>query len=155
MNIRDKVKLYADIRLKPDSETLAKIIEEANKDDSPDPVYQIIREVSAKAVEMQENVIMSTIQTIGGHTYEDITVDKNKVLAMLKKHTAKKVILHDIGLRKVDRPDIEYSARCPECNVHICRVFRNANGRYFRFGPNHAHYCEECGQKLDWSYIFN
>lgn len=153
MNMHYRIKPYADIRLPDNSETLAKIIEEANKDDSPDPVYHVIRQLSAKVVEMQDNLIMSTIQTIGGTTYEEITVDKNKVLDMLRKHTAKKVILHEEGLRRHDSMDIEYSAHCPECNIHIRRVFKNASGRFFWFGPNHAHYCEECGQKLDWSEI--
>lgn len=146
MNIHDKVKPYADIRLKHDSETLAKIVEEANKDDSPDPVYQVIREISAKAVEMQENIIMSTIQTIGRTTYEDITVDKNKVLDMLQKYTEKKVA-HEIFDHSALQSD---TYKCPSCNHNLFKIY-SAKGKAKTYHGNMTVYCPFCGQKLDWS----
>lgn len=149
MNIHDKVKPYADIRLKPDSKTLAKIVEEANKDDSPDPVYQVIREISAKAVEMQENIIMSTIQTIGGTTYADITIDKNKVLDMLRKYNARNV-KHEVFKTSEESPLHNDTYKCPTC-LRILYKTMSIHNKVQNYTGNLSEYCPFCGQKLDWS----
>lgn len=123
--------------------------------DGPDLMGHIVQEISAKAVEMQDNIIHSTIQYIGGVKHEEITLDKNKVLDMLKKHSAKAVVLRYEGPRRHDSGDIQYSVHCPSCDYYIANVFRTEDGKYYRFGAQSNRYCSDCGQKLDWSQVFD
>ena len=44
------------------------------------PVYTLTHEFCIRQVEKQEELIMQTIQNIGGNTHTDITLDKNKIL---------------------------------------------------------------------------
>lgn len=94
----------------------------------------LVREIDAKIVEGQEQVIMSTIRIIGGATYEEITVDKHKVFDALKRcySPVKPVYIPMKSLQQLS----PYDYACPACDNRLTFV-------------KHPH-CPNCGQILDW-----
>ncbi len=81
----------------------------------------IAHEINIKILRGRDQMIMSTIQYIGGAAYEEITVDQDKVIEMLQKSVARK----------------PYNEKCPNCNHYLGVII-------------HSPYCHHCGQKLDW-----
>ena len=100
-------------------------------------IHKAMHHIRVNIAEKQDELIMDAIQRIGGNTYEDITLDKSKVLEALGKYIPKRVVAKHTE-------DINYD-RCPTCG---CKV-RSFTLRYT--GPES--YCVSCGQHLDWSDI--
>ena len=91
-------------------------------------VHKILCELNAK----QKEMILKTIQEIGGETYHHITINPDKVIEAFQKQTPMKVEYYDEG---------DY-AKCPNCDYQD-----------FEYGINDwgCNFCSRCGQALDWS----
>ena len=103
------------------------------------PMYKITKQISSAIVECQEDIIMSRIHEIGGDTYEEITVDKEKVLDMLRKYTLTKVKATDAYPHRL---------YCPTCYHTLVYNAKNLDSCRSRDILNN---CSACGQRLDWS----
>ena len=108
-------------------------------------------QIQTKITENQDHVIMSTIQTIGGTTYQEITVDKKQVLDMLKKAKATKVRTGEHNFYADDKKRTDHHYYCPNCMKQL-RTVKTVDG--FKYpvdisGPM-VKFCPDCGQKLDW-----
>ena len=95
--------------------------------------------VRSKIVEEQDEMIMHTIQRIGGGEYEEITFDKNKVIDALSKAAAKKP---NNTVRTISGKIVLSCAAC---------------GKWLYFPEieesHKPNYCSRCGQKIDWSEV--
>lgn len=106
-----------------------------------DIVYEMVRKFSAEVVEEQDNIIMQTVQQIGGEEYSHITIDKNKVLDAFKKQMPRKPKFEDEKDYWGNIVGGRY--RCSECDRFICHAEELRPEEYYP-------YCH-CGQKIDWS----
>lgn len=95
-----------------------------------DLVHKTIQKFTVEVVEEQENIIMRTIQYIGGDEYSHITIDKNKVVDAFKKQMPRK-------------PTIDENNGYP---LHVCPC---CNDKFLKLIPHN--YCQVCGQAFDWS----
>lgn len=68
-------------------------------------IYDLVINFSSKIVEMQDEIIMQTIQNIGGEEFHQITVDKNKV----------KEALCDYVKKQNNKADFVEVVRCKNC----------------------------------------
>lgn len=107
-------------------------------DDIENPVSKIVEQITSSIVEDQEKVIMERLCEIGGTTYRDITIDKNKVLDMFKRNTATKVLRTDAYPHRL---------YCPNCYHTLLHNEDNMSFYHEKISNN----CPACGQKLDWS----
>lgn len=109
--------------------------------DSENPVYQITYEITAKTVELQDQMILDTIRNIGGTTCEELTFDRGKVLEMLKKHKPVKPLGTDA---------YPHHLYCPTC-YNKTWVLNREILKYTDVQGDICNYCPNCGQKIDWS----
>lgn len=68
-------------------------------------VYKHIVEISAKINEEQDEIIMQTIQHIGGTEFREITIDRNKVIEALTDYMKK----------QENKADFAEVVRCKNC----------------------------------------
>lgn len=107
--------------------------------DVENPIHELIHRYSVKVVEEQDEILMQTLQTIGGETYKDVTVDRNKVVDMLKKYIALKPLETDAYPTRI---------YCPTCYHTL--VYNKHNLDYVRSNQVYNN-CPACGQTFDWS----
>lgn len=86
-------------------------------------IQEAVEHISCAVVEKQEQLILNTIQQIGGEQYQTITIDRDKVRDALQKATKTPVV------------KVLYYCQCPTCGRAVSGV----------------RYCSHCGQALDWS----
>lgn len=94
-------------------------------------VDKMITKIVCGIVEQQDNLIMAKVVEIGGERYQEITLDKNKVIDAFRKATPTEPIgdLHSVP-----------HFRCPTCEKSV-KTYTDSPG---------MPYCGWCGQKLDW-----
>lgn len=80
--------------------TLHRLPFEMNYDPLKD-VYNIVHNISVKAAEHQEDLILKTVQEIGGKTYEHISVSKEKVVEAFQDY-----LRRDEQLPRIKKPDV-------------------------------------------------
>ena len=59
------------------------------KHEFDDPMFKTYCSIHAKISEKEEEIIIRTIQEIGGETFHEITIDRNKVLEALTDYQNK------------------------------------------------------------------
>lgn len=102
-----------------------------------DDLYKITCNIQAKIAEKQEEVIMQTIQEIGGDKFCEITFDRNKVIEALTMYKNKDKYAEVVHGEWVEITcDVYY---CSKCNRTI-----RFDGRSKDSFP----YCH-CGAKMD------
>ena len=80
--------------------TLHRLPFEMNYDPLKD-VYNIVHNISVKAAEHQEDLILKTVQEIGGKTYEHISVSKEKVVEAFQDY-----LRREEQLPRIKKPDV-------------------------------------------------
>ena len=107
-----------------------------------DDLYKITCHIQAKITEKQEEVIMQSIQEIGGDKFYEITFDRNKVIEALTMYKNKDKYAEVVHGEWID--DKHNRAR------KICSICFNSrpreNDHEFRSATN---YCPNCGAKMD------
>ena len=68
-------------------------------------VYNIVQNIAIKAAEQQEELIMKTVQEIGGKTFEHISVSKEKVFEAFQDY-----LRREEQLPRIKKPDVLKSA---------------------------------------------
>ena len=115
-----------------------------------DIVQTVMNRFRVDVTEKQDELIMSAVQQIGGTTYQDITIDKSKVIEALGKYVPKRVVVNVRS--RIDVPTIvTYS--CPICKRSILSTYQRCELDKVRnesFKSEHR-YCNFCGQHLDWA----
>lgn len=102
--------------------------------------YTCVQKFLCELNELQEEMILKTIQEIGGETYHHITIHPSKVLEAFRNYTVTKPIVWGDGYD--DKGELIYDMYdCPNC------------GETYELYYTHHKHCPECGQKLDWSEI--
>lgn len=100
-------------------------------------------------VEKQDELIMDAVQQIGGNTYQDITIDKSKVIEALGKYVAKRVI---VEVKQMPGIATVVYYICPICHHTITCTFYNTDLDKVPSDIKEDHkYCSHCGQHLDWA----
>lgn len=103
-----------------------------------DDLYKITCNIQAKIAEKQEEIIMQTIQEIGGDKFCEITFDRNKVieaLTMYKNKDKYAEVVHGEWIW-TETGDEDYE------QYWICSVCGEKD--YIK-----SKYCSECGAKMD------
>lgn len=98
-------------------------------------IHSFINDMCVKIVDCQDQAIMRAIRIIGGGKYEEITIDKGKIVDMLERNTPRKVVRgpdHKVGMT------VEPHFECPKCSGYMSGYFLRK-------------FCGECGQALDWN----
>lgn len=124
-------------RINPNSEAVKKILDSysVSKDfefvinSGRESVIAYVQHFTASLVEKQDELIMKVITRAANEEFVNITIDRNKVIEILGKHTPKKVKRLRDGV----------IVHCPECHKSVSVT---------------AKYCETCGQKLDWDHEY-
>lgn len=122
-----------------------KLAETPMPTDTVDEIFESMHKqmfaFGCKIVEEQEELLMKTIQQIGGTEYSKITIDKNKVLDAFKKQIPEKIeieVFEDFD-EDTGKPYTMKFEKCSACGEHI--------------GLKSHRFCAYCGQALDWSDI--
>lgn len=105
--------------------------------ETKDMLCEHIYNVRAKISEKQEEIIMQTIQEIGGETFYEITIDRDKVIEALTMYKNKADYAEVKHGEWIEITDNVYF--CSKCNRTIC-----FGGKSKDFFP----YCH-CGAKMD------
>lgn len=97
----------------------------------------IIREVRIKFADELEQALMRRVQYIGGTAFEEITLDKQKILEALEKCYKPQFVMYrsaeslgELTLRR---------CKCPRCEHDLTGLIRYPH-------------CPYCGQALDWDW---
>ena len=100
-----------------------------------DSIQQMILHFSAKITEKQDEIIMQTIQEIGGETFREITIDKHKVLEALSDYVNKQK-----GAEVAEVKHGEWEKRGFDGhNCSVCGALNDID----------TNYCPNCGAKMD------
>lgn len=94
-----------------------------NIDDEKAYIHSYVERISCQIAEHQDEMIMCTIEQIGGAEYRRITIDKNKVLDAFRKATAMRPYVTSLN----------GTYECPGCRRILTAVYN---------------YCPLCGQKI-------
>lgn len=125
-----------------------------------DTIQQMILHFSAKITEKQDEIIMQTIQEIGGETFREITLDKHKVLEALRDYVNKQKgaeveevkhgewILKSEIRRFFEEVDEDFYVECPFCKRAIYVPFEFETDKMLEFARKKYPYCN-CGAKMD------
>ena len=81
-------------------------------------VYKHVVEISAKINEEQDEIIMQTIQHIGGTEFREITIDRNKVIEALTDYMKK----------QENKADVAEVVRCKACQHAYINSFSAQSG---------------------------
>lgn len=106
-----------------------------------DPIQQMILHFSAKITEKQDEIIMQTIQEIGGETFREITIDKHKVLEALTDYVNKQKGAEVAEVKHGEWLKYGYKYECSVCKAKV-----NLDGTPIQNGLN---YCPNCGAEMD------
>lgn len=125
-----------------------------------DLIYKINCNIQAKIAEKQEEVIMQTIQEIGGDKFCEITFDRNKVIEALTmyqnrdkyaevkhgewiyKHRHRGGFERRTAYDEFNNPHTVTLDNRYECDEPYCSVCGKLGGDFLN-------YCGNCGAKMD------
>lgn len=114
--------------------------------DSPletDLVTKMFHNLRVDIVEKQDALIMKAIRLIGGDRYQQITIDKSKVIDALGKSVPKKPLSEDYNSQAMS--DVK-NYICPTCHKLIFVI----NPWMLKYALPKSKYCADCGQAFDW-----
>lgn len=94
--------------------------------------------ICAEIVEKQNELMLTTIQRIGGDEFIDITIDKDKVIEALTDYVNKQKGIPNIEVRHGEWREV--NEKYPRYMCTFCNhLFNNKN----------YNYCPYCGAKMD------
>ena len=105
-------------------------------------IEEFATKISAEIVEKQNELILTTIQIIGGDEFIDITIDKDKVIEALTDYVNKQKGVPNIEVRHGEWHYCKNGGfKCTACG--------GWTDDYYGASPKHMSYCPKCGAKMD------
>lgn len=103
--------------------------------------------ICAEIVEKQNELMLTTIQRIGGDEFIDITIDKDKAIEALTDYVNKQKGIPNMEVRHGEW-EAEYSF-IGNCLYYYCSICRALEPHLCATSKQHSNYCPNCGAKMD------